>query len=473
MALFMSAKHVLFVSRPEYVTPVFSVLKERGISVLMAEDQEAALKALGNARPFLMFIEQGLGTCDTQKLLAAIPRDRGNLKIIVFAGKGSLEDAQKALEAGATDYWPTPPDRERVLAMLSVPALSSSLPGRQKDAVPVPSRKIIGSHPAMRRVLALARQVAPSKAAVLISGESGTGKEMFARYLHEASDRRDRPFVAVNCAALPEHLLESELFGHEKGAFTGAIQKKPGKFELAHGGTLLLDEISEMDIGLQAKLLRVLQEGEIDRVGGTETIKVDVRVLATTNRDIEESVRNKEFRQDLYYRLNVIPLKLPPLRERGRDIMALGEFFLKRYCREYGFTPSGFAPEAVSWLMEYPWPGNVRELQNLMERAVLLAAGAPVRPCHFLLEGEEWPLDETRDAPAMEDQAETETGGSDAIMAGNNGVVTLQEMERRLILRSLDQTAGNRTQASRLLGISVRTLRNKLNEYRKQGLEIE
>jgi transcriptional regulator with GAF, ATPase, and Fis domain len=315
--------------------------------------------------------------------------------------------------------------------------------------------------------------VAPSKATVLISGESGTGKEMFARYLHEASDRRDCPFVAVNCAALPEHLLESELFGHEKGAFTGAIQKKPGKFELAHGGTLLLDEISEMDLGLQAKLLRVLQEGEIDRVGGTETIKVDVRVLATTNRDIEESVRNKEFRQDLYYRLNVIPLKLPPLRERGRDIMALGEFFLKRYCREYGFTPSGFAPEAVSWLMEYPWPGNVRELQNLMERAVLLAAGAPVKPCHFLLEGEEWPLDETQDVPMGEEQVDAESGESDVIMAGSNGVVTLQEMERRLILRSLDQTAGNRTQASRLLGISVRTLRNKLNEYRKQGLDIE
>jgi transcriptional regulator with GAF, ATPase, and Fis domain len=306
---------------------------------------------------------------------------------------------------------------------------------------------------------------------VLISGESGTGKEMFARYLHEASGRRDKPFIAVNCAALPEHLLESELFGHEKGAFTGAIQKKPGKFELAHGGTLLLDEISEMDLGLQAKLLRVLQEGEIDRVGGTETIKVDVRVLATTNRDIEESVRAKEFRQDLYYRLNVIPLKLPPLRERGQDILALGEFFLKRYSKEYGFTPSGFTQEAASWLMEYPWPGNVRELQNLMERAVLLAAGSPIRPSHFLLEGEEWPLDEAMEIPGEEPVASD--NGPDEITSDTLGVVPLQEMERRLIIQSLDQTSGNRTQASKLLGISVRTLRNKLSEYRKQGMEIE
>lgn len=466
----MSATNVLFVSRPEHVTPVFSALKQRGVSVLMAENGDFALKTVRNASPRVVFIQEDLEGCDASKLLAAILEKQQDIVVIVFTEQGNVDNAQAILEAGASDYWLAPLDREKVVAVLPLPAEPQAVSLSANSTPPLPSKKIIGTHPAIRRVLALARQVAPSRATVLISGESGTGKEMFARYLHDASDRRDKPFIAVNCAALPEHLLESELFGHEKGAFTGAIQKKPGKFELAHGGTLLLDEISEMDIGLQAKLLRVLQEGEIDRVGGTETIRVDVRVLATTNRNIEESVQNKEFRQDLYYRLNVIPLKLPPLRERGQDIIALGEFFIGRYSKEYGFKPSGFAPEAVLWLMEYPWPGNVRELQNLMERAVLLAAGSPIRPSHFLLEGEEWPLDESLEIP--EEHIEDDDG-ADAILGGTDGVVPLQEMERRLIMQSLDQTSGNRTQASKLLGISVRTLRNKLNEYRKQGMEIE
>ena len=215
---------------------------------------------------------------------------------------------------------------------------------------------------------------------------------MFSRYLHKHSDRAGRPFIAVNCAALPEHLLESELFGHEKGAFTGAIARKLGKFELAGGGTLLLDEISEMELSLQAKLLRVLQEGEIDRVGGTETVKVDVRVLATTNRNLEEWVQEGKFRQDLFFRLNVIPLRLPSLRERGDDMLALADFFIKLYAREYALNEAGLSPEAVEWLKAYDWPGNVRELQNLMERAVLLSGGRPITPSHFLLESEEWPL---------------------------------------------------------------------------------
>jgi DNA-binding NtrC family response regulator len=467
----MSATNVLFVSRPEHVTPVFSALKQRGVSVLMAEDGDFALKTVRNAFPRVVFIQEDLEGCDAARLLAAILEEQQEIEVIVFTGQGNVDNAQAVLEAGARDYWLTPLDPEKVVAVLPPPAQpeSASLPA--DVSAPLSCKKIIGVHPAIRRVLALARQVAPSRATVLISGESGTGKEMFARYLHEASDRKDKPFIAVNCAALPEHLLESELFGHEKGAFTGAIQKKPGKFELAHGGTLLLDEISEMDIGLQAKLLRVLQEGEIDRVGGTETIRVDVRVLATTNRNIEESVQNKEFRQDLYYRLNVIPLKLPPLRDRGQDIIALGEFFIRRYSKEYGFKSSGFTPEAISWLMEYPWPGNVRELQNLMERAVLLAAGSPIKPSHFLLDGEEWPLDESLEIP--EENPVEEDDRADEILGGTDGVVPLQEMERRLIMQSLDQTEGNRTQASKLLGISVRTLRNKLNEYRKQGMEIE
>ncbi|HBE95080.1 MAG TPA: sigma-54-dependent Fis family transcriptional regulator, partial [Desulfovibrio sp.] len=294
----------------------------------------------------------------------------------------------------------------------------------------------------------------------------GTGKEMFARFLHHNSDRADKPFVAINCAALPEHLLESELFGHEKGAFTGAINRKPGRFELADGGTLLLDEISEMDMGLQAKLLRVLQEGEIDRVGGVETVKVDVRVLATTNRDIEEFVREKKFRQDLFYRLNVIPIKLPRLADRGEDVFLLAEFFRDKYCAACGLPRLALSEEARQWLLVYPWPGNVRELQNLMERAVLLAGSGPIQPRHFLMDSETWvPEDESGLTPEAAPARPASPGEALSVMP-------LHEMEKALIFKSLDATSGNRTQAAELLGISVRTLRNKLNEYKQQGLDI-
>jgi transcriptional regulator with PAS, ATPase and Fis domain len=365
-----------------------------------------------------------------------------------------------------------------------------------------PGLRIVGANPAVTRVLALAQRVARSKATVLISGESGTGKEMFARYLHAMSDRPDKPFIAVNCAALPEHLLESELFGHEKGAFTGAIARKPGKFELADGGTILLDEISEMDLALQAKLLRVLQEGEVDRVGGVETISIDVRVLATTNRDLEDWVAGGKFRQDLFFRLNVIPLRLPALRERGDDILSLARFFVDLYAKEYGLARAELSQEAVDWLMRYGWPGNVRELQNLMERAVLLCGGAPITSVHFLLDPDSWPLFEEEAAQiAAQAAAGTETaaapslpspavgaepgavpGGIPGVTPGEGAagassfggaVIPLHEMERILIARGLEQTAGNRTQAAELLGISVRTLRNKLNEYRAQGITVE
>jgi transcriptional regulator with GAF, ATPase, and Fis domain len=315
------------------------------------------------------------------------------------------------------------------------------------------------------------------------------------------SGRGSRPFVAVNCAALPEHLLESELFGHEKGAFTGAIARKLGKFELAHGGTILLDEISEMELSLQAKLLRVLQESELDRVGGSETVKVDVRVIATTNRDLAVWVEEGKFRQDLYFRLNVIPLTLPPLRERGNDVELLTRFFMDLYSKDYGIANVSLAPSALNWLKNYDWPGNVRELQNLMERAVLLCGGRPIEPGHFLLDPDNWPvfLDNADAAVPAEGQPSLESEGgsyessavdsaplqdqaavSDAVPligSANSelfsaGVIPLHEMERLMIIRGLEQTAGNRTQAADLLGISVRTLRNKLNEYRELGVEV-
>ncbi|NCC23995.1 MAG: sigma-54-dependent Fis family transcriptional regulator [Deltaproteobacteria bacterium] len=457
-------KSVLFVCRPEIVTPMFSEFKKSGVELTMADGVQEALRAIVGRRPDLIVSQAFLPGYRALDLLKALPED--GPPVVVFSEQATAEEARRTMEEGAVDYWSGRPDAERIRLVMPrsepEPMATASVP----SAATGPTR-IIGGHLLVRQVLQLARQVARSKATVLISGESGTGKEMFARFLHQQSDRRDGPFVAVNCAALPEHLLESELFGHEKGAFTGAINRKMGKFELASGGTLLLDEISEMDLSLQAKLLRALQEGEIDRVGGTEPVAVDVRVLATTNRDIEESVRNKEFRQDLYYRLNVIPLKLPPLRERGEDIMLLAKYFVDRNCKTYGLNRLELSDEAKSWMLGHDWPGNVRELQNLMERAVLLAGPGPIGPVHFLLDGELPLLD---DEPSL--GSETSGEGPAGTMEVAE-VMPLHEMEKLMILKSLDRTSGNRTQASQLLGISVRTLRNKLNEYRKQGFDVE
>lgn len=459
----MAAKCILFIARSELVSPLHTDFKKHDCKAVVVEDRVSALKVLENSKVDLIFTLPALPGYRAQDLLASLSGTADVLPVIIFTEKGSAEEARQFMELGAQDYWLSPLTWEKINAVLptDLPVLTPTAPVRD--------RSIIGQDPSIIRILALAKQVAPSKATVLISGESGTGKEMFARFIHVHSGRENGPFVAVNCAALPEHLLESELFGHEKGAFTGAIARKLGKFELASGGTLLLDEISEMDLALQAKLLRALQEGEIDRVGGLETVKVDVRILATTNRNLEDSVAKGEFRQDLFYRLNVIPLRLPSLAERGDDILLLADFFIKRYCKEYDLRSLVLSQEAHAWLMDHAWPGNVRELQNLMERAVLLAGSGPIRPAHFLLDGQEWTPENSEDV--VEDvhpQSAITLVTSD--MDGR--IPTIQEMEMHLIMKSLDQTAGNRTKASELLGISVRTLRNKLGEYRKIGLNI-
>jgi two-component system response regulator FlrC len=300
----------------------------------------------------------------------------------------------------------------------------------------------------MLDLLDLAKTVANSKASVLIQGESGTGKELFARFLHNQSSRCNKNFVAVNCAALPEGLLESELFGHEKGSFTGAVSKKLGKFELALGGTILLDEISEMNSQLQAKLLRVLQESEIDRVGGQHPVPIDTRVISTTNEDIEAAIQAQKFRADLYYRLNVVPIRLPPLRDRKDDISLLADYFVKKYNKIDGRNVKGLTKDAAQALIRMHWHGNVRELENMIERAVLLCRGELIdKDALFAVE-----------KPKAAGEAELSS-----IPAGS-----LKEMEKRMILHTLDQTNGNRTHAADILGISVRTLRNKLNEYREK-----
>jgi two-component system response regulator FlrC len=355
----------------------------------------------------------------------------------------------------------------RELTNLVEAALSREQDSSEDSDEPLETGPIITAHPRMHALLKFAAEVAKSQASVLIQGESGTGKELLARFLHERSRRRTGPFVAVNCAALPEGLLESELFGHERGAFTGALISKPGKFELAHGGTMLLDEVTEMPMTLQAKLLRALQEREVDRVGGRKPVRIDIRVIATTNRDLRQRISANAFREDLFYRLNVIPLRLPPLRERIEDIELIARAFLNRA----GYRKSILAPDSLRALLAHSWPGNIRELGNVLERAAIMAGGETIQPEHLLLEEEPFITVSgvqhvTLSLPnshSFDTKPETPDPGLNGIRAG----VSMQEMEERLIQKTLSEVHDNRTQAAKLLGISVRTLRNKLKQYQK------
>lgn len=362
--------------------------------------------------------------------------------VIVLSPEPSLEEAVRAMQKGAQDFWVLPVNRQKLektmlwlQGRLGADARAPVLNGQSA------CDEIVTRNPAMIKLKTIALKVATSDATVFIQGESGTGKELFARFIHRHSRRTRGPFMAVNCAALPESLLESELFGYEKGAFTGANRLRKGKFELAHQGTLLLDEITEIPIHLQAKLLRVLQEGEIDRLGGRYPVSIDVRVLATTNLNVAEAVREQRFRKDLYYRLNVIPLKIPPLRDRLDDIPVLVDYFLRRFQEIHGSSTREASPEALRKLQAYPWPGNVRELENVLQRAVLLAGGPVLEPDDLEFD----PVEDTPDAPLP--------------------LMSLEAMERHMIQKALATTDGNRTRAAEILGISVRTLRNKLHEY--------
>jgi two-component system response regulator FlrC len=311
----------------------------------------------------------------------------------------------------------------------------------------------------MREVMQLAKTVAQSKATILIQGESGTGKELMASLVHENSSRSGKPFVAINCAAIPENLLESELFGYERGAFTGAINSKAGKFELANGGTILLDEISEMDIRLQAKLLRVIQEGEVDRIGGRKPVTVDVRIIATTNRNLSECVKKGLFREDLFYRLNVVNLNMPPLRDRMGDVKVLSLNFLKQYSEKNLKTISDFSIEALSLLETHTWPGNVRELENVIERAVITSKTPIVQHQDICIEYREEAVLSLEDLSEKSDKNWT---------PGR----TLDDIERNVILEALQYHQGNRTHTARALGISIRTLRNKIADYRRLGIHV-
>jgi DNA-binding NtrC family response regulator len=422
-----------------------------GAKVAHAPSVEIALAALRAGRGADLLLCDVV--MDIAGLIAGLEAERIAIPVVACGVEANAAAAVNAIRAGAKEYIPLPPDAELIAAVIAAVARDSS--------------DFLFRDPAMERVVKMADQVAPSDASILITGESGTGKEVIAKYVHARSRRANKPFISVNCAAIPEALLESELFGHEKGAFTGAVARRIGKFEEASGGTLLLDEISEMDVRLQAKLLRAIQERLIDRVGGSKPVPVDIRILATSNRNLSEAVREGSFREDLLFRLNVINLKLPALRDRPGDILALSEHFVSKYAKANGLPSRILSPDACDALLKAPWPGNVRELENTLHRAVLLSSGSVIGPDAIVLP-DGMGLTEVAAASSLSAQLAQTAQTMSAALVGR----TVADVERDLILDTLDHTLGNRTHAANILGISIRTLRNKLNQYADEGTHI-
>lgn len=415
---------------------------QQGGQVTLADTVESGLEILrGGKSVELVMIDVKL---DVYKFISSLEQERINVTVVACGVANDSTLAVKAIKAGAKEYIPLPPDAELIGAVLAAAT-------RENHALIYGDKKT-------EAVLKMAKQVAPSEANILLTGESGTGKEIFSRFVHDNSKRANKKFVAVNCAAIPETLLESELFGYEKGAFTGAVARRIGKFEEASDGTLLLDEISEMDIKIQAKLLRAIQEKEIDRIGGKSPIKVNTRIIATSNRNLDEAIKNGTFRQDLYYRLNVVNINIPPLRDRMDDVMVLTKHFVKKYSELNDIPLKPVSKEAETKLMNYRWPGNVRELENTIHRAVLLSTGDEISADAVI-------LDDISAVVNPAPEGEVMSGGE---FVGN----TLANMERNLIIDTLKHTMGNRTIAANILGISIRTLRNKLKQYQDEGLDI-
>jgi len=413
----------------------------RGATLVQADDIAAALSCMrADARLDLILCDVAQ---DIGQLVRALTDERIAAPVVACGVDTDPDVAARAIRQGAREFLPLPPDPELITAILQ--AASGEV------------AEIIAQDPLMLSVLRRAAQVAASQASVLITGESGTGKEVLARYIHSHSRRAAGPFVALNCAAIPENLLESELFGHEKGAFSGAIARRVGRSEAAEGGTLLLDEISEMDVRLQAKLLRALQEREVDRLGGTTPVRIDVRILATTNRDLAAEVAGGRFREDLWFRLNVITLRLPALRERPADIAPLAAHFARHYADVNGLPVRALSPSALTRLQHAAWRGNVRELENILHRAVLLADGGFIEADAIEI-----------DAPAAPDVAAKPVAGGITGLVGRRR----EEVERDLIIETLGHTLGNRTHAATILGISIRALRNKLRDYAAAGITV-
>ncbi len=423
----------------------------------------------------LMMLDIRLPDGDGQKFLeqmAALPE---RPLVVMVTGYGTIESAVNCMRAGAFDYVLKPFSPSQIDVILRKAQSYRQLLGVNRLLTDDPEDEdsvLVGRSPAMQRLRQLIDRVAPTDATVLVTGESGTGKEMIAREFYRRSPRRGQPFIKVNCAAISENLIESEFFGHERGAFTGATERREGRFELANHGTLLLDEVSEIPPSLQAKLLRVLQEREFERVGGNRTIKVNVRIIATSNRDLLSYVEKGDFRQDLYYRLNVFPVQVPPLRDRADDVLVLADHFLRRFARKHGVKVTGLSDSARAAVNAYRWPGNVRELQNTIERAVILSeSGRPVTAAALGLPGDLAMAD--LPVPAEPATPEPAAGANPDVTGEHGGVLRLDELEKQAIKAALRQTGGNRTQAAAALGISIRTLRNKLQEYRDAGDPVD
>jgi DNA-binding NtrC family response regulator len=485
----ISFEKVLIVEDEAVVRNLLSeIFTRRKCQVRCAQSLAEAETLLMSDTFDLMMLDLRLPDGDGQKFLERVATLPEHPLVVMVTGYGTIESAVACMRAGAFDYVLKPFSPSQIdIILKKAQSYRQLLQVNRYLSNPEEAEDggLVGRSPAMLRLRQMIERVAPTDATVLVTGESGTGKEMIARELYRASPRRNQPFIKVNCAAISENLIESEFFGHERGAFTGATDRREGRFELANQGTLLLDEVTEIPLNLQAKLLRVLQEREFERVGGNRTIKVNVRILATSNRDLLSYVEKGDFRQDLYYRLNVFPVQVPPLRERGEDILLIAEHFLRRCARKHGIKVNGYSDSARAALASYRWPGNVREMQNTIERAVILTeSGRPITSAALGLPGD-FHLDElppAAPAPTAEESsavfvsspasaASAEMGHPAVSSSGT--IVTIAEMEKQAIRGALRQTEGNRTQAAAMLGISIRTLRNKLQEYREAGDPVD
>ncbi len=446
-----------------HISEAGKIALQRGAKVIHCEDTDQAMGALLNGKSadlVMIDVKQKIGD-----FIERLKNERIHMPVIACGIGTDAQSAVKAIQQGAKEYVPLPPDAELIAAVL--------------EAVTEENNSMIADDPVMKPVITLADKIAPSDATIMITGESGTGKEVMSRYIHNKSKRKSGPFIAVNCAAIPENLLESELFGHEKGAFTGATGRRIGKFEESNGGTLLLDEVSEMHPLLQAKLLRAIQEKEITRIGSNDAVKIDVRILATSNRNLQESVKKGEFREDLYFRLNVVNLPLPPLRDRPSDIVRLAQFFADKFAESNDIERKTISKEAAEKLKSCHWRGNIRELENTMHRAILMATENEIEADAIFIQSDGLSATTAPTAANAPDPAGVSSASNtpDAPLQNAGGVESMigrkiADVERDMILNTLDHCLGNRTHAANILGISIRTLRNKLNQYKDDGLDI-
>jgi len=430
-------------------------LTSEGFDVVVAKDGEEGIEVAAKSRFDLMLIDLKLPKKDGLEVLRVVKSFDPFLVVILMTAYGTIETAVQAMKEGAYDFITKPFDTDHLIflirrALEERNLLTENILLREELARKFGLDQIIGKSQAIQKVIEMARKVALSNSTVLLLGESGTGKELFARAIHQMSPRQHAPFVAINCAAIPRELLENELFGSEKGAFTGATARKIGKFELANHGSAFLDEVGDLDLALQGKLLRVLQERNFERLGGTHTISVDLRIIAASNRDLKEATERKEFREDLYYRLSVFPISIPPLRERKEDIPDLVQHFLSHFCRDMKKEEIKISPEVMALFLSYSWPGNVRELENTIERAVILCDGDTIQKDHIWItpQGEETPIN----LPLVSTLKEAKAKG-------------IQFAEAQLITRALAETKGNKSKAAKLLKVSYRVLLKKIREY--------